>query len=75
MFEAPDCVEKYQKDGNHHPCFFGKYIMEADVRLFTTLIRYDAGLVNAVQEQRADDSGREVLFKVALIFEGLVLES
>ncbi|KAL8948570.1 MAG: hypothetical protein Q9222_005256 [Ikaeria aurantiellina] len=45
LFEALDRVERHfaEDDGRkHHPYLFGKHITEADVRLYTTLIRFDA---------------------------------
>ena len=41
LFEALDKVEKHLEDPIHRPYVFGEYITEADVRLFTTLIRFD----------------------------------
>ncbi|KAL8700899.1 MAG: hypothetical protein Q9201_005194 [Fulgogasparrea decipioides] len=42
LFEALDRVEKHLEDPAHRPYLFGKYITEADVRLYTTIIRFDA---------------------------------
>lgn len=42
LFEALDRVERHLRDEWHRPYLFGEYITEADVRLFTTLIRFDA---------------------------------
>lgn len=42
LFKALDDVEKHLQAPNHQPYLFGKHITEADVRLYTTLIRFDA---------------------------------
>ncbi|KAL8708101.1 MAG: hypothetical protein Q9220_006955 [cf. Caloplaca sp. 1 TL-2023] len=42
LFEALDRVERHLQGEGHQPYLFGEYITEADVRLFTTLIRFDA---------------------------------
>ena len=42
LFEALDRVEEHLEDPKHGPYLFGEHITEADVRLFTTMIRFDA---------------------------------
>ncbi|KAL8801198.1 MAG: hypothetical protein Q9182_004647 [Xanthomendoza sp. 2 TL-2023] len=42
LFEALDRVEKHLTEAGDSPFLFGKSITEADVRLYTTLIRFDA---------------------------------
>lgn len=42
LFEALDRAEKHLQDPKHRPFVFGKHVTEADVRLYTTLIRFDA---------------------------------
>lgn len=42
LFDSLDRLEAHLSDPSHQPFLFGKYITEADVRLFTTLIRFDA---------------------------------
>ncbi|KAI4132554.1 MAG: hypothetical protein LQ338_000653 [Usnochroma carphineum] len=42
LFDALDRVERHLQDPEHQPYLFGQHITEADVRLFTTLIRFDA---------------------------------
>ena len=41
LFESLDRLEKHLDDPRHQPYLFGKHITEADVRLFTTLVRFD----------------------------------
>ena len=41
LFEALDRLEYHLSEPNHHPYLFGQYITEADIRLYTTLIRFD----------------------------------
>lgn len=42
LFEGLDDVEKHLDDPKHQPYLFGKCITEADIRLYTTIIRFDA---------------------------------
>ena len=42
LFKALDDVENHLEDSKHQPCLFGEHITEADVRLYTTLIRFDS---------------------------------
>lgn len=46
LFESLDRLEKHLGEPGHSPYLFGKYITEADVRLYTTLIRFDVAYVN-----------------------------
>ena len=46
LFESLDRLEKHLGDPGHHPYLFGKYITEADIRLYTTLIRFDVAYYN-----------------------------
>jgi glutathionyl-hydroquinone reductase len=41
LFKSLDRLEEHLEDPAHHPYLFGKYITEADIRLYTTLIRFD----------------------------------
>jgi hypothetical protein len=41
IFDALDRVEDHLSKSSHVPYLFGDYITEADIRLFTTLIRFD----------------------------------
>ncbi|KIM92905.1 hypothetical protein OIDMADRAFT_46504 [Oidiodendron maius Zn] len=41
LFEALDKVEEQLADPAHQPYLFGKNITDADIRLFSTLIRFD----------------------------------
>lgn len=41
VFEALDRVEAHLASPNHQPYLFGKYITEADIRLFPTIVRFD----------------------------------
>jgi putative glutathione S-transferase len=41
LFEALDGLEQHLLQPQHHPYLFGQYITEADIRLFTTLVRFD----------------------------------
>ncbi|KAF2714823.1 glutathione S-transferase [Pleomassaria siparia CBS 279.74] len=41
LFDALDRVEDHLSEPSHRPYLFGDYITEADIRLYTTLIRFD----------------------------------
>ncbi|KAF2637872.1 hypothetical protein P280DRAFT_432921 [Massarina eburnea CBS 473.64] len=41
LFQAMDRLEYHLSQPGHHPYLFGAYITEADIRLYTTLIRFD----------------------------------
>jgi putative glutathione S-transferase len=41
LFESLDRLEHRLSQADHHPYLFGEYITEADIRLYTTLIRFD----------------------------------
>jgi putative glutathione S-transferase len=41
LFESLDRLEKHLADPAHQPYLFGKHITEADIRLYTTLARFD----------------------------------
>ncbi|KAF2446530.1 glutathione S-transferase [Karstenula rhodostoma CBS 690.94] len=41
LFHALDRLEQHLTQSNHQPFLFGNHITEADVRLYTTLIRFD----------------------------------
>ncbi|KAI9725407.1 MAG: hypothetical protein M1828_003257 [Chrysothrix sp. TS-e1954] len=45
LFESLDRLEAHLGEPAHQPYLFGKYITEADVRLYTTLIRFDTAYV------------------------------
>lgn len=42
VFEALDRLEEHLSDPAHQPYLFGAHITEADIRLYPTLIRFDA---------------------------------
>jgi len=42
LFEGLDRVEEHLSKPGHHPYLFGENITEADIRLFTTVVRFDA---------------------------------
>lgn len=46
LFESLDRLEKHLGEAGHHPYLFGEYITEADIRLYTTLIRFDVAYYN-----------------------------
>lgn len=41
LFQSLDRLEKHLSQPGHYPYLFGQYLTEADIRLFTTLIRFD----------------------------------
>jgi putative glutathione S-transferase len=41
LFQALDRLEHHLTQHDHHPYLFGAYITEADIRLYTTLVRFD----------------------------------
>jgi putative glutathione S-transferase len=41
LFQALDRLEQHLTQSNHQPFLFGNGITEADIRLYTTLIRFD----------------------------------
>ncbi|KAI8940979.1 hypothetical protein NX059_002229 [Plenodomus lindquistii] len=41
LFQSLDRLESHLSEPGHHPYLFGPYITEADIRLYTTLIRFD----------------------------------
>ncbi|KAI9373157.1 hypothetical protein BJX61DRAFT_504428 [Aspergillus egyptiacus] len=41
LFEAFDRVEAHLAQSDHQPYLFGEHITEADVRLYTTIARFD----------------------------------
>ena len=41
LFESLDRLEKHLGEPGHSPYLFGEYITEADIRLYTTMIRFD----------------------------------
>ncbi|KAF2680202.1 glutathione S-transferase [Lentithecium fluviatile CBS 122367] len=41
LFQALDRLEYHLSQPGHYPYLFGSYITEADIRLYTTLIRFD----------------------------------
>ncbi|OAP64001.1 hypothetical protein AYL99_03228 [Fonsecaea erecta] len=46
LFKSLDRLEEHLKDPSHQPYLFGEYITEADVRLYTTLARFDVAYYN-----------------------------
>ena len=46
LFESLDRLEKHLGMPSHSPYLFGKYITEADIRLYTTMIRFDVAYYN-----------------------------
>lgn len=42
LFQALDRVQRHLQNKTHHPNLFEEYTTEADIRLFTTLMRFDA---------------------------------
>ncbi|KAB8211823.1 transferase [Aspergillus parasiticus] len=49
LFEALDRVEAHLADPSHQPYLFGVHITEADVRLYTTICRFDAAYYHIFQ--------------------------
>jgi putative glutathione S-transferase len=45
LFTSLDRLEKHLEQPNHSPFLFWEHITEADIRLFTTLIRFDVAYV------------------------------
>jgi putative glutathione S-transferase len=45
LFASLDRLEKHLEQPGHSPFLFGQHITEADIRLFTTLIRFDVAYV------------------------------
>jgi len=41
IFKSLDRLEEHLGQPGHSPCLFGDHITEADIRLYTTLIRFD----------------------------------
>jgi putative glutathione S-transferase len=41
LFQSLDRLEDHLSQPKHYPYLFGQYITEADIRLYTTLIRFD----------------------------------
>ena len=41
LFQALDRLEYHLSQHGHHPYLFGPHITEADIRLYTTLVRFD----------------------------------
>lgn len=41
LFQALDRLEDHLSEPGHQPYLFGAYITEADIRLYTTMIRFD----------------------------------
>lgn len=46
LFESLDRLEMHLGEEGHSPYLFGEYITEADVRLYTTMIRFDVAYYN-----------------------------
>ena len=46
LFESLDRLEKHLGEPGHSPYLFGKQITDADIRLYTTLIRFDVAYYN-----------------------------
>lgn len=42
LFKSLDRIEEHLSQSGHHPYLFGENITEADIRLYTTMIRFDA---------------------------------
>lgn len=41
LFKALDDVEAHLSQSGHHPFLFGQFVTEADIRLYTTIARFD----------------------------------
>jgi|SRR5690242_2373582 len=41
LFSSLDRLEQHLSEPGHYPYLFGQHITEADIRLFTTIIRFD----------------------------------
>jgi putative glutathione S-transferase len=41
LFKSLDRLEHHLSEDGHHPYLFGDFITEADIRLYTTMIRFD----------------------------------
>jgi len=46
LFESLDRLEKHLGEPGHSPYLFGEYLTEADIRLYTTMIRFDVAYHN-----------------------------
>jgi putative glutathione S-transferase len=46
LFKSLDRLEAHLKSASHQPYLFGEHITEADVRLYTTLARFDVAYYN-----------------------------
>ncbi|KIW92370.1 uncharacterized protein Z519_07354 [Cladophialophora bantiana CBS 173.52] len=46
LFKSLDRLEEHLKDPSHQPYLFGEHITEADIRLYTTLARFDVAYYN-----------------------------
>ncbi|OQV11232.1 Glutathione S-transferase, domain-containing protein isoform 2 [Cladophialophora immunda] len=46
LFKSLDRLEEHLKDPSHQPYLFGESITEADIRLYTTLARFDVAYYN-----------------------------
>lgn len=41
LFQSLDRIERHLSEPGHQPYLFGEHITEADIRLYTTIIRFD----------------------------------
>jgi putative glutathione S-transferase len=41
LFQSLDRLEQHLSQAGHHPYLFGEHITESDIRLYTTLVRFD----------------------------------
>lgn len=46
LFDSLDRIERHMTEVGHRPFLFGDHITEADVRLYTTIVRFDAAYHN-----------------------------